>query len=202
MRIILLVLSFSVVVVSAFSQAPYRYSHFSQNLELDAVPLEYKVPSLFVKDSAEWSDPKKAAVLALVLPGSGQLFNKRYLKAAIVYAGMGGLIYMFDYNRDSLSKYQEIYVSKIDGDDNTVDLAPERSESSIKSERDFHRRYRDISILGFVGLYTLQAIDANVDAHLKEFRVNKDLTMHVTPDIYRVSPQLGLYNGVSVSLRF
>lgn len=153
-------------------------------------------------DSTGWDHAKKATVLALVLPGAGQIYNKKYWKAGIVYAGVGGLIYMYKWNSDSLRHYQTIYTSKITADTTAVDLAPLRSDASIKNERDFHRRYRDISIIGFVALYALQAIDANVDAHLKEFRVNKDLSMKVTPDIYAVKPGLGRYNGLTVCLRF
>ena len=119
-----------------------------------------------------------------------------------MYAGIGGLAYMWKYNSDSLACYQRILVSKIDGDTNTLDLSPNRSEASIKSDRDFHRRYRDISLIGFVALYALQAIDANVDAHLKEFKVNKDLSMRVQPDLFTLKSGMGLYNGLTVTLNF
>lgn len=177
------------------AQAPISYEHYSSLKGLDLKP------SIF-NDSAKWDDPKKATVLALVLPGAGQIFNKKYLKAGVVYAGIGGLIYMYKYNSDSLSKYQRMLANKIDGDSTTIDLFPDRSEASVKSDRDFHRRYRDISILGFFGLYALQAIDANVDAHLKEFKVNKDLSMKITPDIYAIKPGIGRYNGLTLSFRF
>ncbi|MGB1038933.1 MAG: DUF5683 domain-containing protein [Bacteroidia bacterium] len=177
------------------AQAPISYEYHNSLKGLDMHPAIFN-------DSAKWDDPKKATVLALVLPGAGQIYNKKYLKAGIVYAGIGGLIYMYKYNSDSLSKYQTMLTNKIDGDSTTIDLFSERSEASVKSDRDFHRRYRDISILGFFGLYALQAIDANVDAHLKEFKVNKDLSMKVTPDIYAIKPGIGRYNGLTVSLRF
>jgi hypothetical protein len=161
-----------------------------------------KTTPTLVNDSTVWGDPKKATVLALVLPGAGQIYNKKYWKAGIVYAGIGGLAYMWRYNTDSLARYQNILVSKIDGDTNTLDLSPNRSEASIRSDRDFHRRYRDVSLIGFVVLYALQAIDANVDAHLKEFTVNEDLSMNIQPDICRMKSGMGLYNGFTVTLKF
>ena len=173
---------------------------YSQNFISQETP-NIQQPRIF-DDSTEWEDPKKATVWALALPGAGQIYNKKYWKAGIVYAGIGGLIYMYKYNSDSLSKYQAILTSKIDGDTNTLDLAPDRSEPSIKSDRDFHRRYRDISIIGFVGLYALQVIDANVDAHLKEFKVNKDLSLKVKPEIYSNKHGLGRFNGLTVALKF
>ena len=141
-----------------------------------------------VKEKRSWSNPKKATIFALALPGSGQIYNKKYLKAGIVYGGFAGLAYMYDFNRDSLSKYQTIYAAKIDGDTNTIDLYPNRSEAAVKSDRDFHRKYRDLSLIGFVVLYALQAIDANVDAHLKEFNLNDDLSLKLIPNVYANRP--------------
>ncbi len=186
----------------AYAQRPYSMSYLQGVQSGQSQPGSINSIPKIGNDSTEWSDPKKATVLALVLPGAGQIFNKKYLKAGVVYAGIGGLAYMWKYNSDSLARYQRILVSKIDGDTNTLDLSPNRSEASIKSDRDFHRRYRDISLIGFVALYALQAIDANVDAHLKEFKVNKDLSMRVHPDLFTVKSGMGLYNGFTVTLKF
>lgn len=194
MRFLLILIACSSLLLSK-AQIPYSNTYYSR---MDKGPKA----EVILKDSVEWDEPKKVTVLAMVLPGAGQIYNKRYLKAGIVYAGIGGLIYMNKWNRDSLKKYQAVLVSKIDGDTNTLDLAPNRSEASITSDRDFYRRYRDISILGFVGLYALQIIDANVDAHLKEFKVNKDLSMRLKPTIYGYRPGMGIYNGLTVSLKF
>jgi hypothetical protein len=155
-----------------------------------------------VKEKRSWSNPKKATIFALALPGSGQIYNKKYLKAGIVYGGFVGLAYMYDFNRDSLSKYQTIYAAKIDGDTNTIDLYPNRSEAAVKSDRDFHRKYRDLSLIGFVVLYALQAIDANVDAHLKEFNLNDDLSLKLIPNVYANRPGLGMYNGFTLQYNF
>ena len=78
------------------------------------------------KGIKSWDNPRKATFLALLIPGAGQIYNKSYLKAGIVYGGFVGLAYMYDYNKDSLSKYQTIYAAKIDGDTNTIDLYPNR----------------------------------------------------------------------------
>ena len=180
------------VVHITYAQTPYYQDYFNQK-SIKATPNGQK-------DSVKWADPKKATVLALVLPGAGQIYNKKYWKAGVVYAGFGGLMYLWKYNTDSLKKYQDIYVSKLDK--SRMDLAPKRSEASIKSDRDFHRRYRDISLLGFLGLYALQAIDANVDAHLKEFKVNKELSLKLTPEIYSVRHNMGYYNGFTLTMKF
>ncbi len=152
--------------------------------------------------SKSWDDPKKAMALALILPGVGQVYNKKYWKAGLVYGGAIGIAYLYKLNVDSLNKYQSILTAKIDDDPNTIDLYPSTSETSIKNFRDFHRRNRDIAILSFVGLYAIQIIDANVDAHLKEFRVNKDLSLKISPNLYSYKPGLGYYTGASVNIKF
>jgi hypothetical protein len=185
-----------------YAQHPYSADYMKGTQAVQSHQSVGKTTPTLVNDSTVWGDPKKATVLALVLPGAGQIYNKKYWKAGIVYAGIGGLAYMWRYNTDSLARYQNILVSKIDGDTNTLDLSPNRSEASIRSDRDFHRRYRDVSLIGFVVLYALQAIDANVDAHLKEFTVNEDLSMNIQPDICRMKSGMGLYNGFTVTLKF
>ncbi len=150
-------------------------------------------------DSSKLTDPQKATYFALI-PGGGQIYNKKYFKAGIVYAGFAGLIYFNKISVDSLRKYEIIYADKIDGD--TIDGYPQFSTSSAKFFRDNYRRNRDVSILGFVGLYAIQIIDANVDAHLKEFKVNDELSMRITPALYAIEPGIGRYNGVSIKLRF
>jgi hypothetical protein len=149
------------------------------------------------KDSTPWSRPKKATILALTLPGSGQIYNKRYWKAGLVYAGGVGIYMAYRFNQDSLNAYQTEYINRLNGDTASYGNL---STQSIRNFRNQHRRYRDISLLGFAALYALQVIDANVDAHLQEFRVNKDLSLKVKPSIYAWHPNLGRYSGVSLTL--
>lgn len=178
----------------AKAQLPYKYNTVNYIQNVIGVP--------FWNDSAELTDPQKATYLAMVLPGAGQIYNKKIWKAGIVYAGIAGLVYFNRANVDSLKKYELIYTYKIDEDPNTIDNYPDLSTTSAKNFRDFHRRNRDISILGFVGLYAIQIIDANVDAHLKEFKVNEELSLRFTPSIYAYQPGIGSYSGVSLKLKF
>ena len=150
-----------------------------------------------------WSEPKKAAVMSAILPGAGQLYNKKYLKAGILYAGVFGLGYAFVSSVDSLRGYQKALVYRIDDDPNTVDLEyPNLTDAKVLQERNFYRRNRDILILSFVGLYALQIIDANVDAHLREFEINDDLSLRVRPNIEYNWQTQGFQAQFSLGLRF
>lgn len=189
---------FLVVAAIGYAQAPYHASY------LQSIQPDYTVPKLpNLKDSTEWSRPKKATVLAMVLPGAGQLYNKKYVKAGIVYAGIGGLVYSFQLNRDSLATYQSILLNKIKASNDTtvVDNNPLLTTAGVTRSRDFYRRNRDVTIIGFVALYALQIIDANVDAHLREFDVNEDLALRISPDIMRTRSGMGTYNGLTLTLR-
>lgn len=175
------------IVCASFAQAPLRKS----------VNVTTSLP--IFNDSTEWTDAKKATVLAMVLPGAGQIYNKKYWKAGLVYGGAVGVFYMYKYNADSLKAYQTEYTARLNND--TISYR-NVSTQSVKNFRDLHRRFRDISILSFAGLYALQIIDANVDAHLKEFRVNKDLSINLRPEIYAIRPGIGSYSGASITLNF
>lgn len=150
---------------------------------------------VFERDSLHSS--RKATVYSAIIPGLGQAYNEKYWKIGVIYAGIGGLGAMYATNSREFRRYQNAYVLRIDGDTNTVDnLFPDLSDNSVRSFRDFHRRNRDIAILGFIGIYALQMIDANVDAHLREFRINEELSLKWSP-IFR--PNLA---ALSFSLHF
>ena len=193
-------ISFVLMAIAAcgYAQRPFHAAY------LQSISQNYTTPQLnLVKDSTAWGRPKKATVLAMVFPGAGQLYNKKYLKASVVYAGVGGLIYSYQFNKDSLATYQAILVNKIQSSNDTsvVDNFPLLTTAGVTSTRDFYRRNRDVTIIGFVALYALQIIDANVDAHLREFEVNEDLSLRISPDLMRTRPGIGMYNGITLTLR-
>lgn len=121
--------------------------------------------------------------MSAIIPGAGQYYNEKYWKIGVIYTGAGFLTWYYIRNRDSLNSYQKAYTARIDTFASSVDTKYlYLSDAAVLRNRNFHRRQRDIAILGFFGLYALQIIDANVDAHLKEFEINKDLSLKVTPE--------------------
>lgn len=135
-------------------------------------------------DTIRPHDPRKAALYSAILPGLGQGYNQKYWKIGVVYGALGGLGGFFYVSNSNMNRYQDALLLRLDGDPNTVDTEfPLLSDGAVRGRRDFYRRNRDISILGLVAVYALQIIDANVDAHLREFKLNKDLSLRWGPAI-------------------
>jgi hypothetical protein len=144
--------------------------------------------------------PGKAAMLALVLPGAGQIYNRSYWKLPLVYGGLGGVVYgeyfYQTHYRQFADAYNKITEAQINPDTKVAyrigdeALGPQaklvRSVDGLNSGVVFYRGYRDIFYL-YIGLvYGLQIVDALVDAHLKDFDVSDDLTLHWEPTLMAV----------------
>jgi hypothetical protein len=159
--------------------------------------LELYQPVTPLKDSGEVHSPKKATVMSAIIPGLGQVYNQKYWKVGVIYAAAFGIGYGIKYNSDSMRNYQNALIAELDTLPSTVNYwYPDLSVDKIRSERNYYRKNRDRLILGAGLLYALQIIDANVDAHLREFEVNKDLAIKANPGYMilqnRVRPSFGL----------
>ncbi|MCB9251534.1 MAG: hypothetical protein H6605_03655 [Flavobacteriales bacterium] len=136
------------------------------------------------KDSVRRLNPAKAALYSAILPGAGQIYNGKAWKSVIIYAGFAGITSAFIFNQREFKSYQHAVDVRYDTLASTVDTKyPSLTDGTVVSLRDYHRRNRDISILAFAAFYALNIIDANVDAHLQEFSINKDLSMRWRPTI-------------------
>lgn len=136
------------------------------------------------------SDVKKATTLSIICPGAGQAYNKSYWKVPIVIGGMASMIYVVDWNNRGFKRFQNAYAllndfeqnpGKYPGGVSKDEFGGRYSASFLKNLRDSYRRNRDLSILLTVAVYAFQAIDAHVDAHLKDFDVSDDLTVKIEP---------------------
>lgn len=154
--------------------------------------------------------PKKATYWAL-LPGAGQVYNKKYWKLPIVYAGFGASSYYAFANRKEYLLYNEAYTcSVLEGDDCTNELANKYSSEDLKYRKDFYRRNMELSFIIMSAWYVLQILDASVDAHLYYWEVNEDLTVDVQPIIQPrtnglMPMEMGqkpAFNGIKVSFKF
>lgn len=124
--------------------------------------------------------PARAAFYSAILPGLGQAYNKKYWKIPIAYAGLGVGIYFYISNDQQYDRYRSIYKRRLEGhrDDEFIVNGVERvtNDGLIRAQR-FYARNKEISLLVTVGIYALNIIDANVDAHLAQFNVSEDLSL-------------------------
>ena len=173
-----------------------------------------------VKLPKQWiPNPTKATWMALVFPGGGQIYNKKYWKLPIFYAGFAGCAYALTWNNRMYKDYAAAYKDAVNNNwtaKSITELIPARymarvSKTQItellKKRKDSYRRYRDISVFAFIAVYALSVVDAYVDAELSSFDISPDLSMRVEPTVIdnQWSSKGGLSNqsvGVQCSLRF
>lgn len=118
--------------------------------------------------------PAKAAFYSAVLPGLGQAYNGSYWKIPIAYAGLGTGIYFYLRNDEQYDKYRNAYKDRLAG---RTDIFKDRiTTDGLIRAQEFYQKNKEISILVTVGVYILNIVDANVEAHLQQFNVNEDLT--------------------------
>lgn len=162
-------------------------------------------------------NPNKAIWLSLVIPGAGQIYNRKYWKLPIVYGGFVGCVYALNWNTQMYNDYSQAYLDIMDDNPNTnsfedfIGRGVTITESNLaeyqerfKSRKDLYRRQRDLSIIAFIGVYVLSIIDAYVDAELSDFDISKDLGLKIEPaifnDIRTNKPISGV--GLQCSLNF
>lgn len=152
------------------------------------------------KEKRNWStwrpNAKRAMWLAIVIPGAGQIYNRKYWKLPIVYGGFLGCLYAIRWNNQMYTDYSQAYMDIMDNDPNTqsynqflhlgstiTEENKERYQNLFKRRKDYYRKYRDLSVFCLIGVYALSVIDAYVDASLSEFDISKDLSLKIEPAV-------------------
>lgn len=119
--------------------------------------------------------PAKAAFYSAVLPGLGQIYNKKYWKVPLVYGAIGTSAYLYVDNQKKYNLYRDEYKNRLEGLKSDSEFLAELSESQLISAQKIYQRNRDLSALFMVGFYILNIIDANIDAALSQFNVSENL---------------------------
>lgn len=137
----------------------------------------------------------RAMWLAMVFPGGGQIYNRKYWKLPIVYGGVVGCIYAVNWNSQMLKDYSQAYQDITDKDPTTnshLEMLPlgynisgreEHFKTIFKRKKDFYRRNRDLSIFCIAGVYLLSVVDAYVDAELSTFDIGRELSVQLSPNM-------------------
>jgi len=142
--------------------------------------------------------PKKAALYSAILPGAGQVYNRKYWKVGVIAVGAGALVYSLNFNQRNFSLYKGELVKRQQGLGGLDEGLALYTDANLNELQDFYRRNRDLTVVGMALLYALNVIDATVDAHLFDFNVNDDLSMRIRPEaVYSFqsalpSPGIGL----------
>lgn len=182
--------------------ASFHFALTEDSLQRYLVP---KRPERFIPD------PKKAMWLAIVFPGGGQIYNRKYWKLPLIYGGFLGCIYAMTWNNTMYRDYSQAYIDIMDSDENTksyenfiparydVNANITRLQELFKRKKNYYRRYRDLSMFCMIGVYALSIIDAYVDAELSSFDITRDLSLKVQPTIIHEKYSALRASGMSTS---
>ena len=146
--------------------------------------------------------PTAAMLLSACVPGLGQVYNKKYWKPPILYAAIGTTIYFFQYNNQLYKEYKQAYINKTDLDATTVDNYKTYNPDQLRELEDYYHRYRDLNLILTGLVYTINVIDAYVDAHLKTFDISDNLSMHIYPSLTLCTVQKKTAMGLTLSFKF
>lgn len=168
------------------------------SITIDSASLSKALAPKALRKKRNWAtwrpDTKRAMWLALVLPGAGQIYNRKYWKLPIIYGGFVGCAYAMSWNNQMYHDYSQAYLDIMDDDPNTqsynqflhlgaqIDASNiERYKEIFRKRKDRYRRWRDMSMFVMIGVYAFSVIDAYVDASLSEFDISDDLSLRVEP---------------------
>ena len=156
------------------------------NLEKDSLTLKEVLVSdeVYEKQKREYNPlaPSRAAFYSAIFPGMGQVYNKKYWKTPIVWAGLAIPMYYYLQNNEDYKQIRTAYRQRKAGlpDDFNGSRGPELSLQTLERAQQQLRENRELSILSFVIVYVLQIVEASVNAHLLQFETNDNLTVEST----------------------
>ncbi len=209
----LLILGFSCFV---FSQVPAQEADSLAVIAKDSIPLDSLGADSLTNDTIlpkkkrqkffkwilskeDYPSPKKALIFSLVVPGSGQIYNKKYWKLPIVYGALGGLVYLADFNSKRYKRFRRAYESSLAGEMHEFSNTSIDDPQSLKAERDEARRNMEQAYIFLFFGYALNGIDALVDAHLMQFNVSDELSLKLAPTME--SFPLSIFPSVGVGIK-
>ena len=144
--------------------------------------------------------PAHAAFYSAVLPGLGQMYNKRYWKLPLIYGGLGASIYFYDVNNKNFKRYRNAYKRRLAGFTDDEFQGVIFDNDRLIDGMNFYKKYRDQSMLFIIGTYFLNILDANIDAHLKQYNINQNLSLK--PYMNQDALVTDYHFGVSLNFNF
>ena len=174
--------------------------NLDDSIAIDSAKLSKALAPKALRKKRNWAtwrpNTKRAMWLAIILPGAGQIYNRKYWKLPIIYGGFVGCAYAMSWNNQMYHDYSQAYLDIMDDDPNTqsynqfLHLGAKIDESNIerykeifRKRKDRYRRWRDMSMFVMIGVYAFSVIDAYVDASLSEFDISNDLSLKIEPTV-------------------
>lgn len=172
--------------------------------------------------------PHRATIMAMILPGSGQVYNGQWWKLPILYGGVGATVYGLSWNMKYYKKYRTAfvdytdYLNQLEEDpdtpypsgaswdklmlpgktaENFSSAMRKRLQEQLKTKKDYYKRNRDLLYIVSGAIYALQIIDATVFAHFYDFEINEDLSLNLRPST-GFSPVSGGTVGLTLTFNF
>ena len=174
---VLLFLGLSGLMTEATGQT-FSDTLSTENPRQDSIVIKQKKGSIFK------GKPGKAMLMSLVIPGTGQIYNKSYLRVPFVWGAVGGVGYLVVKNTKEYNCLKDAYIASIDGvpytfPDHCSKFDGITDSNRLKLLRDQANQNKQTSIIAFSLVWLANGIDAFVNAHLKEFDVNENLSFHI-----------------------
>ena len=203
LRLYILVV-FSSLIFLSYGQTP------SDTLDVEVNEIPLTLQDTITPNRIDPLSPSKAAFYSAVLPGLGQAYNRKYWKIPIVIGAITTGLLVYDYNDRELDRFRDAYKRRLagfkddefygtDSDGNPLVNPRITNDALIRAQRQL-RRNREISILVTIGLYALNIIDANVDAHLLQYNVDENLSLHPHLKYNELENSSDL--GITLNLKF
>jgi len=198
-RFLVVVFFVSVFTVPGFSQNADTITTIAQGTTAENIKVD-------TTGYYQTHSPVKATIYSMVLPGLGQIYNKKYWKLPIVYAGFGVFFYFASTYNKEYKKYREAYYYKLQYPDGPPLEGNEYEqlydEEFLLDAKNFYRRNRDFNYILSGLWYVLVIVDATVDAHLYTWEVDDDLSLKLEPQFYPGFNNYKTGGGLKLSLRF
>ncbi len=152
-------------------------------------------------DSTKKHSPKLAMLMSAVVPGTGQVYNKKYWKVPIIYIGGGALLYSGLFNHEKYTNFRDAY-NYLYIDKTEMPGYENYTLEQLQSIKNQYRRYRDMSFIGLGVLYILNVVDAAVDGYLYDYDISDNLSLRIEPNLI-YSPQYSTtHAGFQLNLNF
>ncbi len=170
---------------------------FTANLVAQNDAIQVKEPILYQDLSDNPIAPAKAAFYSAILPGLGQAYNKKYWKIPIVYAALGTSIYFYKKNNDNYQRFLDALKLELAGKPHEFQNL---DETGLERGITTYKKQRDLALFATIGLYVLNVLEANVDAHLPDKKLDDSLSFQ--PNVFLLPDTNLVSYGLTLNIKF